>query len=77
MASGNVILPAYAGWVSGFLAEVERFPKGAHDDQLDPMFDAIQLVQQIPAQQNDWATAQLPNRRYVRLNYTTVIYAAL
>lgn len=66
MASGNVILPAYAGWVSGFLAEVERFPKGAHDDQLDPMFDAIQLVQQIPAQQNDWATAQLPNRRYVR-----------
>ena len=66
IASGNVILPAYAGWVDGLLAEVERFPKGAHDDQLDPMFDAIQLVQMIPAQQNEWATAQLPNRRYVR-----------
>jgi hypothetical protein len=28
---------------------VAAFPSGAHDDQLDPMFDAINLVQRLPA----------------------------
>lgn len=47
--SGNVVLPADAAWLSDFLAEVEPFPSGAHDDQLDPMFDAIEEVQKAPA----------------------------
>lgn len=47
--SGNVLLPADAPWLSDFLAESESFPAGAHDDQLDPMFDAIQAVQRSPA----------------------------
>ncbi len=47
--SGNVWLPEYADWLSGFLAEVEAFPSGAHDDQLDPMFDAIAGIQAQPA----------------------------
>lgn len=49
--SGNVLLPADAPWLSDFLAEVETFPNGAHDDQLDPMFDAIEVVQRAPAVQ--------------------------
>lgn len=47
--SGNVLLPQDAPWLSDFLSECGTFPAGAHDDQLDPMFDAIGLVQKIPA----------------------------
>ena len=50
--SGNVVLPQDAPFLSDFLAEVETFPAGAHDDQLDPMFDAIHLVQTTPATQH-------------------------
>jgi predicted phage terminase large subunit-like protein len=39
--SGNVLLPANAPWLSDFLAEATVFPNGQHDDQLDPMFDAV------------------------------------
>lgn len=49
--SGNVLLPIDAPWLSDFLAESSSFPSGAHDDQMDPMFDAINAVQQMPAQQ--------------------------
>ena len=47
--SGNVLLPQDVPWLSDFLSECSAFPAGAHDDQLDPMFDAIQLVQKMPA----------------------------
>jgi predicted phage terminase large subunit-like protein len=47
--SGNVLLPADAPWLSDFLAEAEVFPNGAHDDQMDPMFDAIDTIQRRPA----------------------------
>jgi predicted phage terminase large subunit-like protein len=50
--SGNVALPEDAPWLSDFLAEVSSFPAGAHDDQLDPLFDAINLVQRMPAVKN-------------------------
>lgn len=48
--SGNVLLPEWADWLSSFLGEAEAFPSGAHDDQLDPMFDAVADVQFSPAQ---------------------------
>lgn len=47
--SGNVLLPSDAPWLSDLLGEASSFPGGAHDDQLDPMFDAIQNVQVAPA----------------------------
>lgn len=47
--AGNVYLPEDVPWLSEFLAEIESFPSGAHDDQLDPMFDAIGLTQKMPA----------------------------
>lgn len=47
--SGNVLLPIDAPWLSDFLAEASSFPGGAHDDQMDPMFDAIAHVQRAPA----------------------------
>lgn len=50
--SGNVLLPADAPWLSDFLDESEKFPAGAHDDQLDPMFDAIDRVQRNQAEQS-------------------------
>lgn len=42
--AGYVCLPEDASWVSEFIAECEAFTSDdshAHDDQLDPMFDAI------------------------------------
>jgi predicted phage terminase large subunit-like protein len=47
--SGNVLLPIDAPWLSDFLGEVAAFPSGAHDDQLDPMFDAIDDLQRTPS----------------------------
>jgi predicted phage terminase large subunit-like protein len=58
--SGNVLLPHDAPWLSDFLAEVAAFPSGAHDDQLDPMFDAINLVQRLPANKQQ-SFVPLPN----------------
>lgn len=43
--SGNVLLPEWTDWLDGLLSEASTFPSGAHDDQLDPMFDAIMDVQ--------------------------------
>jgi len=39
--SGNVLIPERAPWLSDFLAECAAFPDGAHDDQVDPMMDAV------------------------------------
>jgi predicted phage terminase large subunit-like protein len=39
--SGNVLLPRDWPGLSDFLAEASVFPNGAHDDQLDPMMDAV------------------------------------
>lgn len=58
--SGNVLLPADASWLSDFLAESASFPGGAHDDQLDPMFDAIQVVQARPAQSRPQSATPIP-----------------
>lgn len=53
--SGNVLLPADAPWLSEFLDESAKFPSAPHDDQLDPMFDAIKDVQEKPAANNsEW-----------------------
>jgi predicted phage terminase large subunit-like protein len=47
--SGNVMLPESAPWLSDLLGEITAFPSGAHDDQIDPMLDAIREVQIAPA----------------------------
>lgn len=39
--AGQVLLPRNAPWLSDFLAETGAFPNGAHDDQVDPMADAV------------------------------------
>lgn len=40
--AGLVVLPEEAPWLSDFLAEAAAFDKGDHDDQLDPMMDAVE-----------------------------------
>ena len=49
--SGNVYLPENAPWLSEFLAEASGFPNAAHDDQLDPMMDAIADMLSTPSAQ--------------------------
>jgi len=39
--SGNVVLPANAGWVEDLLSELCSFPGGKHDDQVDAMVHAL------------------------------------
>jgi len=39
--SENVFLPRRADFVQDFLAEASVFPNGKHDDQVDPMMDAV------------------------------------
>ena len=38
---GNVVLPSDVSWMSDFLHETDMAPNGKHDDQIDPMLDAI------------------------------------
>lgn len=59
--SGNVLLPIDATWLSDLLAEASSFPGGAHDDQLDPMFDAIKMVQTAPAVNKAINSAPIPS----------------
>lgn len=37
----NVYLPAEAGWVADYIDEHAKFPKGAHDDQVDATSQAL------------------------------------
>lgn len=39
--SGNVFLPRRADFVQDLLSEASVFPNGKHDDQVDPMMDAV------------------------------------
>lgn len=64
--SGNVFLPMDRAFTDDLLAEAVVFPGGAHDDQLDPMFDAINIVQKVPAVQNVPVTITPPQRPIAR-----------
>lgn len=44
--SGNVLLPERAPFISEFLEEMVAFPNGTHDDQVDPMMDAVSDILQ-------------------------------
>ncbi|MFG1417187.1 phage terminase large subunit [Xanthobacter sp. V0B-10] len=41
IAAGLVSIPKSAPWKRDFMSEVLAFPDGAHDDQVDPMMDAV------------------------------------
>jgi predicted phage terminase large subunit-like protein len=50
--SGQVYLHQDADWLSDFLDEATTFPAGKHDDQLDPLMDAISDMLQPPKKQD-------------------------
>lgn len=39
--SGNVLLPLGTPWLSDLLSEATKFPRGRHDDTIDPLMDAL------------------------------------
>ena len=41
VAAGLVSIPREAPWKRDFVSEVLSFPDGTHDDQVDPMMDAV------------------------------------
>lgn len=42
--AGNVWVPAESNWLSDFLSEIEAFPNGAHDDQVDTASQALERL---------------------------------
>ncbi|CAB4128449.1 Archaeophage PsiM2, terminase large subunit [uncultured Caudovirales phage] len=42
--AGNVYLPRNVGWIDDFIQECNSFPRGAHDDQVDAMTQAIRRM---------------------------------
>ena len=42
--SGYVFLKKDAVWLSDFLLETSVFPNGKHDDQVDPLSDALDII---------------------------------
>ena len=44
--NGFTYLPETAPWLSTFLAELMKFPKGSHDDQVDSMSQALDWIKQ-------------------------------
>lgn len=42
--AGNIWIPDEAPWLLDFLAEVEAFPNGAHDDQVDTASQALERL---------------------------------
>jgi len=53
--AGFVYLPQDADFLSDFIYEASAFPNGAHDDQIDPMMDAINdMIVSGKAPLRDW-----------------------
>lgn len=48
--AGHVYLLDGASWLSDFLQETAAFPSGAHDDQVDPMMDAVAEMLDLPTE---------------------------
>ena len=44
--AGQVALPHYASWLSGFEHEIMQFPNGKHDDQVDALSQYLNWVRQ-------------------------------
>jgi predicted phage terminase large subunit-like protein len=62
VVGGNVHLPR-TEWISDFVEECASFPKGAHDDDVDSMTQAINMIN------NYYAGAVVPNEKYEDDNY--------
>ena len=45
--SGRVLLPVSAPWLEAFLYEMNTFPHGAHDDQVDSVSQALSYLSQL------------------------------
>lgn len=61
--SGNVLLPIDRPFTDDLTGEAAVFPGGKNDDQLDPMFDAIDEVQTARPMQSNVPVVMLPPSR--------------
>lgn len=58
--AGNIYLPEQAPWVHDFIEECATFPKGAHDDQVDAMSQALLRLEEMCARRRRVLKAPLP-----------------
>lgn len=47
MENGQVFIPKYAPWIEEFKREVNAFPRGAHDDQLDALAQLLKREEEV------------------------------
>ena len=45
--SGRVFIPESAPWIEEFKREVNAFPRGAHDDQLDALAQLLRREEEV------------------------------
>lgn len=64
--AGNVYLPKRAPWIDVFLAEVAAFPYAPHDDQVDPMSQALKRLQAPPEPTAEFVRLEDPETRASR-----------
>lgn len=57
--SGNVFIPDSASWKDDFILECSMFPRGAHDDQVDAMTQALQRMGTSSAQSIEFIRHQI------------------
>lgn len=51
---GRVFLPDEAPWLDAFMSEVQAFPGGTHDDQVDALTMAIDVLSRTAISPDDW-----------------------
>ncbi len=67
--AGMICVPEESRWLTVFEAEHRAFPRGVHDDTLDPAFDAATEYQTLPVGE---VPVMMPNDPFVRANQDMV-----
>lgn len=57
--AGKVFLPEGAPWVNDFIDELAAFPKGAHDDCVDSLTQALNHLRRKPVETVAWWPVRL------------------
>lgn len=62
--SGRVFIPDSAPWIEEFKREVNAFPRGAHDDQLDALAQLLRREEEV-GDRLSWLRAYARNESFL------------
>jgi predicted phage terminase large subunit-like protein len=61
--SGRVFIPERASWLDAYLHELQVFPKGRYDDQVDSTSQALEFVKDIKPETGSQAFYRIENEK--------------